>query len=110
MDLWPSALTKIPWNTVSHLSLSYDVAVIKWITSCHKNRLTTGVIILSCVYLTSLTTSVSTMRFVIEIMLIFKAIKSHFKGHVINRILHSWSFHMKFMKLAEGSFHNFHMK
>ena len=24
---------------------------------------------------------------------------------MINRILHSWSFHMKFMKRAEGSFH-----
>ena len=24
------------------------------------------------------------------------------KSHMINRILHSWSFHMKFMKLAEG--------
>ena len=32
-----------------------------------------------------------------------KALKSHFKGpYVINRILHSWSFHMKIMKLAEG--------
>ena len=28
---------------------------------------------------------------------------------MINRILHSWSFHMKFMKLAEGSFHKFHI-
>ena len=24
------------------------------------------------------------------------------KGHMINRILHSWSFHMKIMKLAEA--------
>ena len=32
------------------------------------------------------------------------------KGHMVNRILHSWSFHMKFIKLAEGSFHKFHMK
>ena len=29
---------------------------------------------------------------------------------MINRILHSWSFHMKFMKLAKGSFHKFHIK
>ena len=28
----------------------------------------------------------------------------------MNRILHSWSFHMKFMKLAKGSFYKFHMK
>ena len=26
---------------------------------------------------------------------------------MINRILHSWSFHMKFMKLAEARFINF---
>ena len=29
---------------------------------------------------------------------------------MINRILHSWSFHMKFMKLAEGSFQKVHIK
>ena len=29
---------------------------------------------------------------------------------MIKRILYSWSFHMKFIKLAEGSFHMFHMK
>ena len=32
------------------------------------------------------------------------------KGHMINRILHSLSFHVRFMKLAKGSFHKFHMK
>ena len=58
----------------------------------------------------SLTTSVSSMRFLPEIMLILWAIKSHLKGQMINRILHWWSFHKKFMKLAEGSFHKFHMK
>ena len=31
------------------------------------------------------------------------AIKSSF-DHMMNRILHSWLFHMKFIKLAEGSF------
>ena len=46
----------------------------------------------------------------IELMFILKAIKSRFKGHMIKRILHLWSFHMKFMKLIEGSFHTFHMK
>ena len=44
------------------------------------------------------------MRFYIEIMFILKAIKSHFKG--INRILHSWPFHMT---EAKGQFHKFHM-
>ena len=35
----------------------YDVAVFQWITSCHKNRMTT----LLREYVTSLTTSVTTM-------------------------------------------------
>ena len=48
--------------------------------------------------------------FLLEILFILKTIKYHLKGHMINRILHSWSFHMEFMKLAEGSFHKFHMK
>ena len=60
--------------------LSYDVAVILWITSCHKNHMNTRVITLWRVDVTSLTTSMSTMRFRIEIMFILKAIKSHFKG------------------------------
>ena len=29
---------------------------------------------------------------------------------MVNRILLSWSFHLKFMKLAEVSFRKFHMK
>ena len=45
-----------------------------------KNRMTTCVITLWRENVTSLTTSVSTMRFLIEIMFILKAIKSHFKG------------------------------
>ena len=80
------------------------------ITSCHKNPMTTRVITLWRERVTSLTTSVSTMRFLSEIIFILKAIKCHLKGKMINRILHPWSFHMKFMKLAEGSFHKFHMK
>ena len=28
-------------------SLSYDVAIIRWITSCHKNRMSTGAITLA---------------------------------------------------------------
>ena len=55
--------------------LSYDVAVIKGKISCHKNHTTARGI---CV--TSLTTSVSTMRFLSEIIFISKAIKSDFKG------------------------------
>ena len=65
---------------VSIYSLSHDVAVIQWITSCHKNRMTTRVITLWHVDVTSLRTTVSTMRFVCQIMFILKAIKSYLKG------------------------------
>ena len=34
----------------------------------------------------------------------------HFESNMINRILHSWPFHMKFLKLVEDSFHKFHIK
>ena len=44
-----------------YIFLSYDVAVFQWITSCHKNRMTTRVITLLREYITSLTTSVTTM-------------------------------------------------
>ena len=81
-------------------SLSYDVAVIQWITSCHKNRMTTRAITLWCVNVTSLTTAAPSMRFLLEILSILNAIKSILKGHMMNRILHSCSFHMKFMKFA----------
>ena len=77
----------------SKLALSYDVAVIQWVTSCHKNHMTSCVITLWYVDVTSLTTSVSAMDFLAEIILILSAIKLHVKGHMINRILHSWSFH-----------------
>ena len=60
--------------------LSYDVAVIQWITSCYKNRMTTRVITLWRVDVTSLTTCTSTMRFLLEILTILKAIKSDFEG------------------------------
>ena len=81
--------------------LAHDVAVIQWITSCHKKHTTTRLITLWRVSLTSLTLSVSTLCFVIEIILILKAIKSYFKIIIIiiiiNRILHEWSIHMKIM-------------
>ena len=52
-------------------------------------------------------TFVTTMQFLIETMSTLKAIKSYSNSHVINRILHSWSIHMKFIKLAEGLFNKF---
>ena len=55
--------------TRSHKSyLSYDVAVIQWITSRHKNHTT-----LWRVDVTSLTTSVSTRRFLTEIKLALRS-------------------------------------
>ena len=65
---------------IHYASLSYDVAFSQWITSCHKNHMTTRVITLWRVDVTSLTMSVSTMCFLAEIMFILKAIKFHFKG------------------------------
>ena len=53
--------------------LSFEIAVNQWITSCHKNRMATRVITLWRVHVKSLTTSVSAMRFRIEIMIITKA-------------------------------------
>ena len=58
---------------VSQIVLSYDVAVVHWITSCHKNHMTKRVITLKRVYVRPLTTSVSTMRFDSELMFILKA-------------------------------------
>ena len=59
-------------------ALSYDAAVIQWITFFHKTGMTTRAITLCRVHVTSLTTSMSAMRFLFEIMLILKAIKFHF--------------------------------
>ena len=54
-----------------------------------------------------------TVRFLIKIMFILTAIKSlfisNFKSNMINKILHSWSFHMKFIKLAKDSFYKFYI-
>ena len=39
-----------------------------------------------------------------------KVINSHLKGHMINRIILSWSLHIKFIMLTKGLFNKFHMK
>ena len=52
--------------------LSYDIAVIEWITACHKNSMTTRVITHWCKHVMSLTTSLSTTRFLIEIALFLR--------------------------------------
>ena len=67
--------------------LSNDVSVIQQITSCHKSHMT----------------HMCNNTF-IEIIFILKVIKPILKGHMINRILYSSSFHVKFFKLAETRF------
>ena len=62
--------------TTVYMNLSYDVSVFHWTTPCHKNHMTTRVITLWRVCVTSLTTTVSTMRFYIELVFILKAINS----------------------------------
>ena len=64
--------TRIPRKAVSWLSLYhhllYDIAVIQWITLCHKDRMTTCVIPLWPEWAMSLTTFMSTVHFLNEIM------------------------------------------
>ena len=72
--------------------------------------MTTRVITLWRVDVTSLTTSMSTMCFLIERLFVLKAIKSNSKGSYDKQNLTLVVISYKFMKLAEGSFHKFHMK
>lgn len=75
-----NAIAVIQWITSCHRSfmttfydiLLYDVVIIQWITSCHKNRKTVRVITFWRVHGTSLTTTSLAKRFLIEIMLIWK--------------------------------------
>ena len=60
---------KIGFQLISETSLSHDAAVTQW-----KHHMTTRV------HVTSLTTSTSTMCFLIEFMFVLKAKKSHFRG------------------------------
>ena len=105
---FPSHLCLLCEDTYN--ALSYDVAVDQWITSCHKNRMTTRVITFWRVHATSLTTSVSTMHFLIEILLILNAIKSHFKSSYDKQNLTLVVITYEIMKLAECLFHKHYMK
>ena len=80
---------------VSNCILSYDVSIIQWITSCHKNRMTTRVITLWRFYVTRWTTLVSTLSFLTEIMLILKAIKP--QARFINFIWNDHEFKFLFI-------------
>ena len=94
---------------IEYNSLSYDVAVIQWLTPCHKNRMTTRYITHG--YWRLMPWCRPWQHYVFFWNNVsFKSIKLYLNSHMINRILHLWSFHMKFMKLAQGLFHKFHMK
>ena len=67
--------------------------------------MTTGVITLWHKRVTPLTSSVSTVHFLIEIMLILKDIKSHFKGHM-TLVVCSFEIYETRRRLV----HKFHMK
>ena len=58
---------------ILNVVLSHDLPVIQWITSCHKNRMTTRVM--------SPTTSMPTMRFLLETLSIFNAINPILQDH-----------------------------
>ena len=92
-----------------HLVLSFDVYIIHLIKLCHKNGMTTCNHTL--VHTHNFTDKVYVNNaFSYLLMFILKAINPILKGHIINRILPSWSFHMKFMELAKGSFYKCPMK
>ena len=80
------------------------MSLFLWI-NCHKNHVTTHVITFGNIYVMSLTLTVLAMHLHIEVLFILKAIKKKniLKGHMINKVLHQWSFHMKFMKVTKGA-------
>ena len=73
--------------------------------------MTTGVhvTIFRRAHVTSLTMTVSTIRFLNEIIFILQEKDLILKCHDNNQNLQSWSFHKKFMKLAKDSFRRFHI-
>ena len=58
----------------------------------------------------SLTMSVSTLRFLIEVMIILKAIKSVLEGHMIKKNLTLVFISYEIYETAKGSFNKVHMK
>ena len=60
-------------------------------------------------HILTLTTTMSTVCFLLQIMLILKEIKSHFKGSYDKQNLTLRFIHRKFIKTGEVSFPNFHM-
>ena len=100
---------KYPISPKTYLFLSNDVTIIQWITSCHKNGITTRVITLWRVDVTCNVKDNANVNnaFSCRTYGNFVGDLIPLKGHMINIILHPWSLPMKFMKVAEGSFINF---
>ena len=59
-------LERFHTNNIAYIFLSYDITVIQWITSCHKNCKTTRVVTIWHERVMSLTVSMSTMRFLLK--------------------------------------------
>ena len=94
---------------VCKITSSYDALVIQWVIKLYDHTCNNT---LARTRNATDNVPVSTMCFPVEIMFFLKAKKKQniLKCHMINRILLSWSFQMKFMKVAESSFHEVHMK
>ena len=93
------------------ISFFYNMTSLfsQWITSSINNALT-ACYITFWVRTSNVMTTHDKNAFFIETLSILKAIKSFLIGNMINRILHEWSFHTKFIKLAKGSVDKFPIK
>ena len=86
-------------------SLPYDAVI----TLCHQNSMTICVIIFSSIHVAPLTTTVSTILFLIDVLTL-KEIKSHLNGSYdkYNIILLDISYEI--YETRQRLFHKFHMK
>ena len=97
-------------DTTLSMTLRLHIAVIQWITSCHKNRMATSVITHWREHVTSLTTSVSTIRFFfvfffVKLKFIMKAIKPYFKGSYDKQNLTLMVILYEIYETRQSSFH-----
>ena len=92
-------------DTKAITSVSCDVTVIQWITECH-NVMTTHYITLLAGTSNIMATHDNNAIFHWNKQTL-RLLKSHFNGHMINRILCLWSFHIRLIKLAKASLINF---
>ena len=77
-------------------------------TSCYKNRIMITFLARTCNVIDR--DHASKECFFIEIMIILKAIKSHFEMSHNRKSFTLLAFHIKFTKLAKAPFLNLHMK